>query len=88
MGSFERSPSQPANLNGRVWGVNACIELFRLYALQRGQRSCRPTTAPCVNCWSGLLLSLATEIDFDITTELFGLTMTENGEERERGRDK
>jgi hypothetical protein len=69
-------------------GVNACIELFRLHALERGQRRCRLITAPCVNCWSGLILPLATEIDFDILTELFGLTMTENGEEKERERDK
>jgi hypothetical protein len=32
-----------------------------------------------VKC-AGLLL-LATEIDFNISTELFGLIMTENGEE-------
>jgi hypothetical protein len=62
-------------------GVNACIELFRLYALQDCQRSCRLTTAPGVICWSSLLL-LATEINFNISTELFGLSMTENGEER------
>jgi hypothetical protein len=75
--------SQQMKLNGWVgWGVNACIELFRLNALQYGPRICRPTTAPCVNCWSGLLLSLASEIDFNISTELFGLIMTENGEER------
>ena len=30
---------------------------------------------------AGLLLSLATEVDFNISTELFRLIMTENGEE-------
>jgi hypothetical protein len=32
-------------LAGEGWGgggVDACIEPFRLYALQHGQRSCRP----------------------------------------------
>jgi hypothetical protein len=63
--------SQQLKLNGWVGVggvVNVCIELFRLNALQYDQRICRPTRTPCVNCWSALLLSLGTEIDFNIST--------------------
>jgi len=60
--------------NWRRVGANACNGLFstvrEVAALPR-----RPV-------WiAGLILSLATEIDFKISTELFGLIMTENGEE-------